>query len=231
MKKVIMGDSWTDRLSEYLDDELSALERAALEQHLAGCDDCRAVLTDLRAVTAIAAGAAPVLPAHDLWPEIATRIGAPAPAGVVALAGRRPRPRFSFTLPQLAAAAVVLMGISASAVWVAIGGRAPDGPVASAPAARPGASPAVLAGNEQRSYEAAIAELEGALASSRGQLDTATVRVLERSLATIDRAIDEARVAVDRDPGNPYLHRHLDGAMKKKMDILRRAVTVRRAGT
>lgn len=227
-----MGDSWTDRLSEYLDDELSARERAALEQHLAGCDDCRAVLADLRAVTAIAAGAAAAPPAHDLWPDIAARIGAPAPAGVVTLASRRARPRFSFTLPQLAAAAVVLMAISASAVWVAIGGPAADGPVASAPpAARPGAPAAVLTGNEQRSYEDAIAELEGALASNAGQLDTATVRVLERSLATIDRAIEDARVAVDRDPGNPYLHRHLDGAMKKKMDILRRAVTVRRAGT
>ena len=32
-----MSDVWTDRLSEYLDDELPPGERAALEGHLAQC--------------------------------------------------------------------------------------------------------------------------------------------------------------------------------------------------
>jgi anti-sigma factor RsiW len=230
MKDDTMHDAWTERLSEYLDEELSAAERAALEQHLAGCEACRAVLADLRAVTAIAGGAAPTPPARDLWPQIATRIG--AASDVVPIATRRPRARVSFTLPQLAAAAGVLMAVSGGAMWFALGGVDPVAPVSSAaPEVRDATSPAVLAASERPSYESAIADLEQALAGSRSQLDTATVRVLERSLATIDRAIEEARSAVERDPANPYLHRHLDGAMRKKMDILRRAVTVRRAGT
>ena len=42
-----MHEEWTDKLSEYLDDELPAGERAALERHLAGCASCLAVLNDL----------------------------------------------------------------------------------------------------------------------------------------------------------------------------------------
>ena len=36
-----MNDHWTDRLSEYLDGDLTAGERTALEAHLAPCGVCR----------------------------------------------------------------------------------------------------------------------------------------------------------------------------------------------
>src|SRR6185369_9615038 len=45
-----MSDVWTDRLSEYLDDELPPRERATLEVHLAQCAECSATLADLRRV-------------------------------------------------------------------------------------------------------------------------------------------------------------------------------------
>jgi len=48
-----MSDVWTDRLSEYLDDELPPGERAALEGHLAQCAECSATLADLRRVVAV----------------------------------------------------------------------------------------------------------------------------------------------------------------------------------
>ncbi len=42
-------------LSAYADDEVSAKERAQVELHLSGCSDCRARLTDLRALSAAVA--------------------------------------------------------------------------------------------------------------------------------------------------------------------------------
>ena len=51
-------DALNDRLSEYLDDELDAAERAAVEAHLAECGECRADLEALAAVVARAPGAA-----------------------------------------------------------------------------------------------------------------------------------------------------------------------------
>jgi anti-sigma factor RsiW len=250
MKDSTMHDPWTDRLSEYLDDELAAAERVGLERHLAGCSNCQALLADLRAVTAIAAQAEDAPPAGDLWPAIAARIGVdstvaggagPTPLTARAsgsgadrttsISSRRPHARFSFTLSQLAAAATVLMALSGGAVWFAATGR-DDAPVTVAAPATSGApSAAVFASDERPVYESAIADLEQALAGQLGQLDPATVLVLQRSLATIDEAIEDARAAIQRDPSNPYLHRHLDGTMRKKMEILRRAATVRRAGT
>ncbi|MGH7566093.1 MAG: anti-sigma factor family protein, partial [Gemmatimonadota bacterium] len=40
----------TEKLSEYIDDELPAGERAEIEAHLAGCLDCARIVEDLRAV-------------------------------------------------------------------------------------------------------------------------------------------------------------------------------------
>ena len=46
-------DEQRERLSAYLDDELGAEERAALERHLPGCARCQAELADLRGVRAL----------------------------------------------------------------------------------------------------------------------------------------------------------------------------------
>ena len=43
-------DRWTDRLSAYLDDEMGREERAALDEHIAECPECRETLADLRRV-------------------------------------------------------------------------------------------------------------------------------------------------------------------------------------
>ena len=72
-------------------------------------------------------------------------------------------------------------------------------------------------------YDAAVAELEDALASGRGRLDPRTLRVVEQNLRVIDRALDEARRAVAADPGNTWLRSHLAATMKRKVDLLRSA--------
>src|SRR5918997_3813637 len=107
-----MNDRWMERLSEYLDDELAPGERAAIESHLETCCDCSAVLSDLRRVVDRARHLDDRPPRRDLWPGIAQRIGAtPARPRVI---GRR----WSFSVPQLAAAAVALMTLSGGTVWL-----------------------------------------------------------------------------------------------------------------
>ena len=48
-----------DRLDAYLLDELSTAERAAVDEHLASCADCRAHVTELRRTLAAYASASP----------------------------------------------------------------------------------------------------------------------------------------------------------------------------
>src|SRR5215471_8992576 len=107
-----MHDQWTDRLSEYLDGELDDAERVALEAHLATCAECTAVLADLRRVVARAQALDDRPPARDLWNGIAERIG----VSTDDLARRRARRRFSFTVPQLIAAALALIAVSGALV-------------------------------------------------------------------------------------------------------------------
>ena len=84
------------------------------------------------------------------------------------------------------------------------------------------ATTASTAGIDRR-YDATIAELQRVLAEERSRLDPKTVQVLETNLAIIDRAVADARRAVEADPANFYLRNHLASVMKRKADLLRQA--------
>src|SRR5439155_1946384 len=122
-----MHEEWTDKLSEYLDGELPDDERRAVDAHLRSCAECSAVLADLKRVVARAQGVGagvPRPPAADLWDGIAARIEAPQHR-VVSLSRRSaegakadPARRVTFTLPQLAAAAVLIAAVSGGLVWI-----------------------------------------------------------------------------------------------------------------
>jgi hypothetical protein len=108
------------------------------------------------------------------------------------------------------------------------------GPLASAPApssdsarggtAAPGAiNDAVTVNLDDPRYDAAIAELERTLAEGRGKLEPRTLAVVEENLRIIDRAIADARRAIEADPKNIWLRSHLAANMKRKVDLLRSA--------
>ncbi len=210
-------DQWTDRLSEYLDDELTSGEKVQMEAHLAECDACRIVLDELRAVTVKAASLPPTPPSANLWPGIEARLE--RRTNVMPFRERAAR-RFSFTMPQLVAAAAALMVVSGGSVWLR-----------STAAARrryhPWWRPTGRASRRCRSsivsYDEAIADLQQALDAGRSQLDPETVKILESNLAAIDQAIDQSRRALDADPANVYLHNHLAEARQRKLALLRRA--------
>lgn len=226
-------DAWIEQLSDYLDDELSSGEREAVEQHLLGCADCRAVLNDLKSVVARAHAVTPRAPQADLWGGIAQRMARGTGLGVRS----QPRPvplRLTFTLPQLAAAAALLVAVSAGLAWQ-LGQRAAEGPVAdsavavadgpyasidAAPERDTAIVPVVLADAQ---FDAAVADLEKAVNQGRGRLDASTVATVRHNLQIIDQAIAQAREALESDPANSYLNGHLVDARRRKLDLLRRA--------
>ncbi|HEU5303954.1 MAG TPA: zf-HC2 domain-containing protein [Gemmatimonadales bacterium] len=224
-----MTDPWMDRLSEYLDGELAAAERKAVEAHLVSCARCRALLGDLQLVVDHARLVEHPGPARDLWPGIAARIGATPPVvpRTADLASRRQR-RWSFSLPQLAAAAVLLIMLSGGSVWVLRSPPTAPARITTAPVPVGAGSPAAVnaSTSASQSYTAAVADLEQVLARGRGQLDTATVRVIQENLAAIDRAIAQAQQALAADPANLYLNTHLAETMRRKLDLLRQAATL-----
>lgn len=162
------------------------------------------------------------MPAQDLWPGVAARLGA---------AAAPTRSRISFTLPQLALAASLLMAVASGLTWLA----------ANRPLTPVDAQPTVIAENESigeveggivnanfadAQFNAAVSDLEQILRDERDRLDPRTVLVIERNLRAIDVAIQEARMALNGDPANAYLNSHLADARRRKLDLLRHAATL-----
>ena len=235
-----MHEEWTDRLSDYLDAELTDGERAAVEAHLRTCAACTAVLNDLKRVVARAGSLEARPPQADLWPGVSARLERIAP----------PR-RVSFTLPQLAAAAIVLMAISGTlAIKLSSPSKTPGGaenmgnavvapraavsspgPAESTVFPGPDANPVPIAvatpvGFADAQYDAAVVDLEKALKSGHSRLDKSTVAIVEHNLQIIDQAIAQARDALAADPANAYLSGHLVEARRRKLDLLRRAAAL-----
>lgn len=215
-----MNDQWTDRLSDYLDDELPAGERAALEAHLATCPDCRTTLGELRQVVARAQSLEDSEPAMDLWPSIRTQLTPAQHTEVTPI-----RRRFAFSIPQLIAASIALVLLSGGGTWMALRNQQ-----ATAVGSERTPEPDFVAVSyDSRAFSrtaVAIAELQDELSANESQLDTATVRIVRQNLAVIDRAIGQAQRALQRDPNSAYLQLHLANTMRQKVELLRRANTL-----
>lgn len=210
-----------EELSQYVDSDLAPARRAAVESHLAACSECAAVVEDLRAVAAFARTLPARPPERDLWPAIEARLPDVAPRGEQVIRFPAWRRRFSFTLPQLAAAGFLLVLLSGSAAWLAL--RGARGP-ASVPVA--GVTVPESAGGDgftTARYEAAIQDLQTVLAENRDRLDPQTVRTVEQNLAVIDTAIEQARQALLADPSSQYLNGHLAEQMQRKLRVLQQA--------
>lgn len=218
-----MSEHPTERLSAYIDGDLTAAERTSIEQHLEACADCQGVLADLRGIVVRARSLEDRPPENDLWSGIEARLE--ERSLVVPIETHRARRRLSFTMPQMAAAAVALIVLSVSATWWARSGaeRGANGgpPVV---AVQPDSStPTQLASLD---YDTAVADFEKLLATYRDRLDPETVATVETNLAVIDQAIEEIVEAIDADPESTHLYNYLAGARQRKLDVVRQATSI-----
>ena len=236
-----MNTHWTERLSEYLDGELAPVERATCDAHLAQCATCRETLEELKTVVAMAQADREVMPRNDLWPGIAHRIAGRnvVLSGAAKAAPSGTRRRISFTVPQLALAASLLIAVSAGVAYIAAG-RAlnqadavatTETPIqAMAEPMLPPSGDVMPANFADAQFDRAVSDLERVLVEQRDELDPRTVMVIERNLAAIDEAIRQARAALSADPGNQFLNSHLADARRRKLDLLRHAAALNSAG-
>lgn len=209
-------------LHDYLDGELSEPDRTALETRLRTEIPLRREHEALsRTVEALSALPSEARPPRKLWPAIALRTGATSVrGGQVARVG----------VPRLAAAAAVLVAVSATATWLALRDGAPSGagtspdvataPPAAAFADHPGARELLA------EYEASAGALAQVLEAGGQVLSPETLAAVRRAMETVDRAIDEARSALAADPGSEELARILMANMKRRLDLLRNVAAV-----
>ena len=217
------SDPWTDRLSEYVDGDLDAPTRAALDAHLATCADCRATRDAIERVVARARHAPYREPTADLWTPIEAAIER---TRVTPIEAPRRQRLITLSVSRLVAAAAAVAILAGGTAWMIASNRTPRTLAAtpdSVQAPNVMVTPAALA---VASYRDAAADLERLLEAGRSTLRPETMRVIEENLRTIDLAIAQADSALRRDPGSEYLNQYLATTMQRKLKLLRRAIDI-----
>lgn len=227
---------------------LPTAQRAAADAHVAGCAECAALVADLRTIVRDAAELRALTPSRDLWAGVEGRIEAP----VVPLAGRGGEHpirgderqtaergaevagglRRGLPWRRLAIAASVLVVVTAGITYT-LARRSAESPLASgsdsrAPAGVRRATPAVAVAHAtaEETFDHEIAALRQIVAARRAELDTATIRVVEKNLQLIDAAIAESKAALARDPASAFLLDRLTHAYDTKLQLLRGLATL-----
>ena len=97
--------------------------------------------------------------------------------------------------------------------------------VSRTPAQTQTGSVARLVTNEhsQAVYAREIEMLQNIVSQRKTQLDSSTVAIIERNLQIIDRAIEQSKAALARDPASRLLSDQLNHALDKKVELLRTA--------
>ncbi len=214
-------DPWLNRLSEYLDGELSGRDRRRLDEHLVTCGRCRSVLEELSRVVDEARGlATPLEPERDLWPGIDLRLDARPGAALVR--DTSPLRWLAWRSPAglALAASLAVVGV-ALVVWM---DRARPAEPVSSPRLVAVSVEASRQDSDQR-YEDAVAELRRAV-RTRLANDPRSVEVIENNLATLDMAIAQYQDAILTSPGDPELTKKLESARQRKLTMLQQAVSL-----
>ncbi len=224
---MIVHEEWTDQLSDYLDGELSADERHVVEAHLRVCVSCAAVLNDLTRVVTRAASAEACPPQTDLWAGIADRIerGVVPAASRVTPFVRRDARRVAFTLPQLAAAAALLMAVSGAAAWqmAARTGRREGLRYGSAGTAANGPSSVAADGSPNAARPFRAADADGASrAPSTGAADFARAENISMADAQYDAAVADLEKALKA--GRGRLDASTIAIVEHNLQIIDRAI-------
>ena len=212
-------------IHDYVDDTLSAFDRAEVERHLAECEACRTLVDDLREIRRAARSLELREPPARAWTRIERAIQLEANDRAA-----RPRPRVSRTVwAALAAAAVLVLATFVGLSYLSRAGRN-GAPIERAGAAASGEATAQSIEAELRAaethYENAIKGLEQITNAGRGTLDPQTAATIQKNLSVVDQAISESRAALRSEPASEPAQQSLIVSFKTKMALLQDTVAL-----
>ena len=185
---------------------LAARDATALEEHVAGCAECRLDLAAARALRdPVRALPRQVDPPNDLWPAVRQRLG-----------GRKRTPGWG----ALAAAAVLLITLTSVVTALLLDRRDTT--------AVPLASGAAAVRMVEAGYIEQARGLEATLEEGRDRLAPETIAIVEQNLEVIAEAIAESRAALEQDPANQDLRILLRTGHEQRVALLEQAVRLSR---
>jgi negative regulator of sigma E activity len=214
----------TERLSAFVDGELSASEAAAVRAHAAGCPACSAALADLRALVTNARALEAPEPPPTLWPSIEGALERRERFAWLSIAHWRP-----FTVGALAGAVAVLLVIVALPVLRARPGGHTASPLPETAAAAVAADPLLHEAEAEfaqaaAAYERSIEKLRALLARAEVRWSPQERTRMAERLARLDETIARSRELARRTPGDSAGNEQLFAAYQQKIAFLAAAV-------
>jgi anti-sigma factor ChrR (cupin superfamily) len=240
-------------INEYLDGTLDPGQRAEVESHLKGCDECRQTIDALSTVRRLAGGLKPMEPPSRAWTDIehvlrerlsekTSERGQQDPERAAAgwrrllrfgsgSAGETAGSRWRWTGLAVVTAVALLAAVAGLLSGRFLNrGSAPQ--VAVAPSApEPDTSDAAQSveaelRQAEEHYQKAITGLEQIASAEKGTLDPTTAATLEKNLAVVDQAIGESRGALKAQPASELAQQSLLDNFKTKIALLQETVAL-----
>ena len=216
------ADLQSDVLVDLVDGRLDSTQQRDVERHLEACPECRALVTDLRAIRASAFMLDRREPPIAVWTRLQDAIAAePRPAArVLWMPSRQNLPVW------LGAAAALMLATVIGLLPLMNRNPASDAAVENEPAAPQVTVESVAAEFEaaEQHYQKAIDDLQTIANQDTGELDPQVAAVLQKNLTVIDQAITESRAALKTQPTNTNAQDGLFDALRTKVALLQQTV-------
>jgi len=193
--------------------DLDPAARAALEEHLTGCEECRRQAEEIAALTRAAAELPhQIAPQRDLWPGIRARLDGVGTGEPEFRTWHFPR----LTRP-LAVAASLLAILVGTLSLLNLPGTGYAGLERFSGERTIGL---ITTTAMEKQYVGATEELIYAVAEVRGALPETTLAVIDENLELVDQTIIASRTAVQKYPADIGLQAMLAAAWEQKIALL-----------
>ena len=216
-------DDLNDVLVDCVDGRLDPAAQRDVERHLEVCQNCAALVTDLRTIRAAAFMLDRREPPAAIWTALHAKVAAePAPRGrLLAMPSRANWPVW------LGAAAALLLATVIGVVPLMERQREHgDNRAGDAAPAADVTVESVAAEFEaaETHYQKAIDDLQTIANADTGELDPQIAAVLQKNLTVIDQAINESRAALKSQPASTNAQDGLFSALRTKVALLQQTV-------
>ena len=228
-------ERYLNAIHELIDGTLGPIRRAELELHLESCDECRALVGDLREIARATESLEDIVPPPQVWSHIAARLQ--QEGRVQPVSTRAPWQR-NRTVLALAATLVLAVGASLFVLWPR------PAPTPAAPGAATAATPSPTAGGNEaagnadpvdpvQSFDAELAKTDAQLTRVYEQatklddsLDPETKADIQKSLLVMNEAAKDIRSRLKTDPQDAIAQQSLYETLKQKIQFLQNTITL-----
>lgn len=207
-------------LSEFIDNELSKVDRENVRAHLSQCANCESVYQDLSQIVCLSRNLPEMGIGNHLWVEIEREVHRPP-----ALWGRvwSYRLNFSVGLPQVLVAAMVIMGVGLAAIFAYRPYIPTQKLLSSASSGRTVLATTALMNvmkPEEAEVQNSIDRLTRTVQQKKDKWDPSLQSVFQRNLGIVDRSIEESRQLVKNNPDDHIAYEMMMMAYKEKLRLL-----------